>query len=381
MGGKGWEIHNPEGANRVLVTRRLPGTRWLEILGKAGCRVEVGTFDVAPGAEEIREAMGEPCHGVVGQLTEPWGAGLFEALHRAGGRVYSNYAVGYDNVDLEAATRFGIPVGNTPGVLTETTAEMAVALTFAAARRVVEGDRFMREGRFHGWMPSLFLGDLLWRRTVGVIGAGRIGSAYARMMVEGHKMNLIYYSPHAKDELERCVSSYGRFLASLGEPPVTCRRAESVEEVLEKADVVSLHAALTTSTRHLINRERLGRMKEGAILVNTGRGPLIDEEALVEHCRTHPSFKAALDVFEDEPVMKPGLEDLSNVVAVPHLGSATRWTREGMAILAARNVAGVVRGWPVWKGEDIAVFLGSSPPPAVPSLVNARELGLPVYAE
>lgn len=377
MGERAWKIHNPAGHWRVLVTKELPGTRWLKILEDAGCRVEIGISDRALTADEIREALGKECHGVLGQLTEPWGPDFFEALHRAGGRVYSNYAVGHDNVDLDAATRFRIPVGNTPGVLTETTAEMAAALTFAAARRVVEGDRFMREGRFRGWLPSLLLGDLLWHRTVGVIGAGRIGSAYARMMVEGHNMDLIYYSPHAKEELEERVASYGRYLAALGEPPVTCRRAKSVEEVLEEADVVSLHAALHASTRHLINQERLGRMKEDAILVNTGRGPLIDEAALVDHCRAHPAFRAALDVFEDEPAMKPGLEDLPNVVVVPHLGSATRWTREGMAILAARNVAGVLQGWPVWQEEDVSVFLGPNPPQAVPSLVNGRELGFP----
>ncbi len=376
-----WETFNPEGGYRVIVTKKLPGTRWLKIFRDAGCRVDVCTYDRPLKTGEIKAAIGAKCHGAVGQLNEPWKAHLLGALVSAGGRVYSNYAVGYDNVDLDTATRLHLPIGNTPGVLTEATAELAVALTFAAARRVVEGDRFMRENRFQGWMPSLFLGKLLWNKTVGVIGAGRIGSAYARMMMEGHKMNLIYHSVRPKDGLERVVASYGGFLASLGDPPVTCRRAESVEEVLRGADVVSLHASLNESTRHLIDRERLNLMKEDAILVNTGRGALIDEAALVEHCRRHSSFMAALDVFEDEPAMKPGLKDLPNVILAPHVGSATGWSREAMAVLASSNVAGVLNGLPVWRGSDVSAFLGQAPPEAVPSIVNAGDLGLPAFKE
>jgi glycerate dehydrogenase len=379
MDGGRWETFNPEGRYRIIVTRRLPGARWLEILKNAGCRVDVCVDELPLGPDEIGEAIGERCDGAVGQLNEPWRADLLAALKSAGGRVYGNYAVGYDNVDVAAATRLGIPVGNTPGVLTEATAELAVALTFAAARRLVEGDRFMRAGRFEGWRPSLFLGELLRRKTVGVVGAGRIGTAYARMMVEGHKMNLVYFSRGPKERLERIVASYGDFLASVGESPVTCRRAGSVEDVLREGDVVSLHASLNESTRHLIDRERLGLMKENAVLVNTGRGPLIDEAALVEHCRANPSFTAGLDVFEDEPAMKPGLAELPNVVLSPHVGSATGWSREAMAVLSAFNTAGVLKNLPVWRGHDVSVFLGEKPPRAVPSIVNAGELGLPLF--
>lgn len=376
-----WEAFNPEGRHRVIVTKKLPGVGWLEILKDAGCRVDVCTSERPLGIDEIKAGIGRDCHGAIGQLNEPWKADLLSALKRAGGLVYSNYAVGYDNVDLDTATRLNIPVGNTPGVLTEATAELAVALTFAAARRLAEGDRFMREDRFLGWLPSLFVGKLLWNKTIGVIGAGRIGTAYARMMVEGHKMDLVYYSVRPKEGLEGFVASYGNFLASVGERPVTCRRAESVEELLRAADVVSLHASLNESTRHLIDQERLELMKEDAILVNTGRGPLIDEAALVMHCRNHTSFMAALDVFEDEPAMKPGLKDLPNVVLAPHVGSATGWSRKAMAILAASNVAGVLKGLPVWKTPDVSVFLGQSPPEAVPSIVNAEELGLQAFQE
>ncbi len=379
LGEKAWMVHNPSGRYRVIVTMDLPGKRWLEVLTRADCRVEVFMATDILSEEEITAAMGDRCDGVIGQLTETWGAGLFLALKHAGGRAYSNYAVGYNNVDVAAATARGIGVGNTPGVLTETTAEMAVGLTFAAARRIVEGDGYMRKGRYKSWLPDLFLGELLWRKVVGVIGAGRIGSAYARMMVEGHKMDLIYYDLHANKSLEDYVTAYSAFLEARGESPLSCIRARTVEQVLREADVVSLHTVLDQTTRHLIDAERLSQMKENAILVNSSRGPLVDETALVAHCRDHPDFRAALDVFEDEPDMKPGLKDLENVVIVPHLGSATSWTREGMGTLAALNVAGMLMGYPVWGEEDISAFLGEHPPKAAPSVINAKEVGLSFY--
>ena len=216
-----------------------------------------------------------------------------------------------------AATKHGIPVGNTPGVLTETTAQMAVTLTFAAARRTGEAERFLRAGKYKGWLMTLFLGELLWRKTVGVIGAGRIGATYARMMVEGHKMNLIYYDIYPNKDLEDYIAAYADFLKSRGEEPVSCKRADTVEDVLREADCVSVHTVLDESTHHLINAASLALMKENAILVNTSRGPVVDEAALVAHCRKHPNFRAGLDVFEDEPAMKPGLVELDNVADRP----------------------------------------------------------------
>lgn len=374
-----WVIENPSGSRRVIVTKKLPGERWIRILAHADCRIEICTSEKILTRDQIKAAIGQKCDGVIGQLTEDWNGDLFEMLKGAGGRVYSNCAVGYNNVDLEAATREAIPVGNTPGVLTEATAEMAVGLTFAAARRVAEGDRFMRAGRFKGWLPDLFLGELLWRKTVGIIGAGRIGSAYARMMIEGHKMNLLYYSPHPNERLEEFVTRYGEFLQSQGDEPVVCNRATSIDEVLAEADVVSLHPILNSQTRHIIDETALSLMKENAILVNSSRGPVIDEAALVRHCKTHPDFKAALDVYEDEPELKPGLKDLDNVVIVPHIGSATSWSRQGMATLAAANVAGMLLGYPAWQGKDVRPFLEDHPPKAAPSIVNRTELNIPLY--
>jgi hydroxypyruvate reductase 1 len=373
-----WKIFNPGGKKRVVVTKELPGNRWLELLAHADARVEYGTGSRILSEEEIRSAISDRCDGAIGQLTESWRDALFSALSEAGGKVYSNYAVGFDNLDVDAATKRGIPIGNTPGVLTETTAEMAVALTFAAARRIPEADLYMRRGQYEGWLPTLFLGEMFTRQTVGVIGAGRIGAVYAKTMVEGFKMDLVYFDTHRNRELENRVREFSSFLTSQGEATVNVTRASTVDEVLEKADVVSLHPLLDETTRHLINEERLSLMKANAVLVNTARGPVIDEAALVAHCQRNPEFKAGLDVFEEEPKMKLGLSELQNVVIVPHIASATRWTREAMATLAASNVAAILQGWPVSTDPNrILEFLEDPAPRAAPSIINAKELGLP----
>jgi hydroxypyruvate reductase 1 len=378
---KKWRIHNDKGSKRVIVTKELPGDRWLKFLTEADCRIEICTSTEVLSSEEIKAAFGDRCNAAIGQVTESWGDELFAALKKAGGIAYSNYAVGFDNVDVAAATKHGIPVGNTPGVLTETTAQMAVALTFAAARRMGEAERFLRDGKYRVWLPTMFLGNLLWRKTLGVIGAGRIGSAYARMMVEGHKMNLIYCNLHPNTDLENYISRYNEFLAAQGQPPVSCRQAGTIEELLREADCVSIHTILNESTHHLIDAQRLALMKNHAILVNTSRGPVVDEAALVAHCQKNPDFKAALDVFEDEPEMKPGLVDLENVVIVPHIASATSWARQGMATLAAANVAAMLRGYPAWQRPNIGPFLEGEAPKAAPSILNADALGIPIFED
>lgn len=375
-----WRTYNPSGSKRIIVTKELPGDRWLKILQGENFRVEVCTSTNILSISEIKSAIANQCDGAIGQLTEKWGEDLFSALAAAGGKAYSNYAVGYNNVDIAAANKYGVAVGNTPGVLTETTTEMTVTLTLAATRRVVEADTFMRAGRYTGWLPSLFLGERLTRKKVGVIGAGRIGSAYARAMVEGFKMNLIYHDLQPNTALEDYIKAYSVFLESRGEQPVSCERASSVEELLQVSNVISLHPVLDETTRHLINVTRLNLMKPNAILINASRGPVIDESALVAHCQKHPEFRVGLDVFEDEPRMHQGLAELKNVVIVPHIASATSWTRQGMATLAASNVAGILRGHPAWQDYDITTFLGSSPPNAAPSIINAEAIGIPLYS-
>jgi hydroxypyruvate reductase 1 len=374
-----WNIHNPSGKKRIIVTRDLPGSEWKEAFTEADCSVEIlsGNYTLTTG--ELCAAIGDRCDGILGLLFDQCNDGLFEALANAGGKVYSNYAVGFNNIDLPAATRRNIAVGNTPGVLTETTAELAVALTFAAARRIVEGDLYTRGGKFTAWMPDLLLGELLWRKTFGIIGAGRIGASYARMMIEGHKMNLLYYDNHPNAALEIFLNRYASFLQDQGEEPTRWKRVPSIEELLKESDVVSLHVPLTQSTWHMIDQSRLSLMKENAILVNTSRGPVIDEKALVTHCKTHPHFRAGLDVYEDEPVLAPGLQNLENIILLPHVGSGTLWARRNMALIAALNIIGILKNYPVWHHTDMIPFLRSDRPHATPSILNAKELQLPVF--
>ena len=240
---------------------------------------------------------------------------------------------------------------------------MAVTLTLAAARRVGAAERFLRAGKFFGWLPGLFLGELLLRKTVGVIGAGRIGSAYAQMMVQAFKMDLLYYDLRPNPELEGWMADYSRFLEDHGEAGLSWEHTPTVEDLLERSDVVSIHTLLDDSTFHLINKTRLGLMKPLAILVNTSRGPVVDEAALAAHLKSHPDFTAGLDVFENEPALAPGLAELENAVIVPHIASATRFSRQGMAVLAARNVAAILNGRPAWNQSDIRPFLTDPAPP------------------
>jgi glycerate dehydrogenase len=369
-----WEIHNPTGTQRVLVTRSLPGHEWLKILSDAGYRTEVWVAEESLIREGITEHIGNNCTAVIGQLTEKWDDDIFAVLRAAGGVAYCNYAVGYDNVDLDAATLNSIAVGNTPGVLTETTAEMAVALTMSCARRIKEADDFTRNGRFKGWLPDLFLGKRLWRSTLGIIGTGRIGSSYTKMMMRAFQMDLIYFDNKKNDNLEADLEAFNNYLISTGSTPVKIIFAKSAEDVLMEADVVSLHVPLTTETRHMISKHRLLKMKPDAVLINTSRGAVINEADLAEHCKKHPDFTAGLDVFEHEPDLNSDLKKLPNVTMAPHIASATRWTRENMAKLAALNIKGVIEGYPLWDKGTIDSFLGDTPPKAIPSILNKSVL-------
>lgn len=331
---------------RILVTSPLPGQSWHDLLTSAGCQVDIQPGDGILTEQDLVDRIGDRCDAAIGQLTEPWNARVFEALRAAGGRAYSTFAVGFDNIDIDAATRCGIKVGNTPGVLTEATSELAVALTLAAGRDLVPADHYTRDGKFTAWLPDLYLGTRFHGLTLGIVGAGRIGCCYARSMVAAHQMDLIYYSRSRKPELEREMQSLSSHFANHGQRPVSCAFTDDLDSMLATADVLALHTPLTPHTRHLIDARRLALMKPTAILVNTSRGPVIDESALVEHLRSHPDFRAALDVYEHEPALTPGLTELPNTVLLPHLGSATHWSRQHMAELAAGNVLAVLTGDP-----------------------------------
>lgn len=366
-----WKIENPQGQWRVIVTRELPGNTWHHRLVEAGCRAEIYTGQTSLTKTDLIHLMGSQCDGVIGQLAENWDRDLFAALADAGGKVYSNYAVGYNNVDLEAAEHFQIAVGNTPDLLTHATAELAVALTVATARRVGEAERYLRDGKFDsGWDPTLLLGRQLYGKTVGVVGAGRIGEAYARKMVVGFYMDLIYYSRRENSRLETMVDAFNLFAASQNLSPVKCHHVKSLEELLKRSDFVSLHLPLTDQTRHFIGRKQLAQMKPNAVLVNTSRGPIVDETALVKHLQENGEFRAGLDVFEKEPELAPGLADLENALLVPHIGSATRYARNGMAVLAAANIIGIIKGYPIWDSGDMTPFLAPEPPLRTPSIVG-----------
>lgn len=245
-------------------------------------------------------------------------------------QIVANYAVGYDNIDLAAAQERHVVVTNTPGVLTEAVAEHTFALMLAAARRIVEGDTFTRKGHYRQWEPLGFIGPQLWGKKLGIIGLGRIGSWVAQIARNGYQMEILYYDISRNEEFEM------RFGATYHELPT----------LLRQADFVTIHVPLLPSTRHLIGAPELKLMKKTAILVNTSRGPVIDEQALVRALRTKQIFAAALDVYEHEPRLTQGLNQLSNVILTPHTASATAEARAAMSRIAAENIIAVLSGKP-----------------------------------
>ncbi len=307
----------------VYVTRQIPEPG-LELLRRECSVVEVNPEDrVITRAELLEKVRGRD--GLLPMLTERIDAEVMDAAPTL--RVVANYAVGYNNIDLAAATARGIVVTNTPGVLTDATADLAWALLFAVARRVVESDRFTREGKFAGWAPMLFLGADITGRTLGIVGAGRIGTAMAER-ARGFQMKILYTDAVGSDRMER----------ELGAQRV------SLDELLAESDFVSVHVPLTEGTQHLFGIEQFRKMKRTAIFINTARGPVHDETALVEALKSGLIAGAGLDVYEHEPALAPGLAELPNVVVLPHIGSATIGTRTRMALMAAENLVAVLKG-------------------------------------
>jgi glyoxylate reductase len=309
----------------VLVTRRLPDPA-MEAIG-ARCDVTLHEGEEAMPRDRLLAEVG----GKVGAVTLLTDRIDDELLDAAGDQlvVVANYAVGFDNIDVPALTRRGVLASNTPDVLTDTTADLAWSLLMAAARRIAEGDRFLRTRTPWIWGPMMMLGQDVHHKTLGIVGFGRIGQALARR-ARGFGMNVVFFDAYPPPE---------QVARDLG-----AERKMDLDELLEEADFVSLHTNLSEETHHLIDADRLRRMKGTAVLVNTSRGPVVDEAALAAALRRGDIFAAGLDVFENEPQVHPDLLDLENVVVIPHLGSATVDTRLAMGMLAAENLITALEG-------------------------------------
>lgn len=307
----------------VAVSSQLPGLA-LQRLGK---RHTLRLRDGGPLSGKALAAFAQGAQALICLLADRVDASFFAACPDV--KVVAVYAVGVNNVDLAAAARAGVWVTNTPDVLTEATADLTLALLLAVTRRVVEGDRLVREGKFSGWRPDLLLGVGLSGKKLGVVGFGRIGQAVAKR-ARSFGLEVLY-------------NSRRRHLEGEGEG---VRFVGDLDELVAQVDFLSLHCPLTPETFHLMDRSRLLRMKPGAFLINVARGEVVDEGALVEVLRSGHLAGAGLDVYEREPLLHPGLAELPNVVLLPHLGSATRETREAMADLVVDNVLAVLEGKP-----------------------------------
>ena len=244
-------------------------------------------------------------------------------------KIFANYAVGFDNVDLKAAQERGVMITNTPGVLTNTVAEHAFALILASAHRIAEADRFTRAGKYTGWAPMMLLGHDVSGKTLGIVGLGRIGSRVAHHAVVGFEMKVLYYDVKRNEEFEKEFGAEFR---------------ENADDVFRESDFVSIHVPLLPTTKHMVDARLLSLMKKTAYMVNTSRGPIVDEAALVEALRNNVIAGAALDVYENEPALASGLAELENVILTPHIASATEETRQAMSVLAAQNIIEALEG-------------------------------------
>ena len=313
---------------KVFVTRLIPD-KGLQLV-REFCEADIWPDELPPSRDIILERV-RGVDGILSLLTDKMDAAVMDA---AGPdlKVISNYAVGYDNIDIPEATKRGIPVGNTPGILTDTTADFAFALLMAAARRIVEGDNYTRAGKWKTWGPQLLLGADVHRATLGLVGFGRIGKAMAKRAL-GFEMKVLYYDPVKPDD-----------------PEAEALRAQSVDldTVLRESDFVSIHTPLNDQTYHLISTDALGKMKPGAILINTARGPVVDPAALYHALQDGEIGMAALDVTEPEPIPADSpLLELDNIIIAPHIASASRATRDKMAQMAADNLLAGLKGNPL----------------------------------
>jgi glyoxylate reductase len=323
------------GKPKVFVTRVIPEASLARI--RAATDAEVWTDPLPPPADVLRKEAAD-CDGLVSLLTDRIDAGLLDACPRL--KVVSNFAVGFNNVDVPAATARGVCVGNTPGVLTDATADMAFCLLIGAARRLVEGHAYTLAGRWKTWEPLGHLGQDLFGRTVGVIGMGRIGFAFARRCRFGWDMQVLYHDVMASEKAERELGA----------------RRVDLDTLLRESDFISLHADLNEQTSGMIGREQFQKMKRSAVLINTARGPLVDQKALADALRAGTIFATGLDVTDPEP---PAVEDpllkLPNLIIAPHIASATVQTRNAMAEICANNLLAGLSGQklPAWVNPEV----------------------------
>src|SRR5579885_3172741 len=321
---------------KVFVTRIIPDAGLSKI--KEHCDAEVWPDQLPPPYALLREKVAD-CDGLVSLLTDHIEDDMLDAAPRL--KVVSNYAVGFNNVDVKAATERGVCVGDTPGVLADAIADMAFALLLAAARRIVEGHAYTLSGRWKTWEPLGHLGQDLAGRTLGVVGLGRIGYALARRCRGAWDMNVIYHDVHPNEAAEKALAA----------------RRVDFDTLLRESDVVSIHTDLNETTRGLFNAAAFARMKSTAVLVNTARGPIIDQKALYEALKSGTIFAAGLDVTDPEPPdPSDPLLHLPNVVVAPHIASATVGTRNAMADICANNLLAGLTGQPLpaWVNPEVA---------------------------
>lgn len=312
---------------KVFITRAIPPVAE-ELLRSAGHEVRVSSKDDALTRDELLAALQEyQPDAVISLLTDHIDAEMLAAAPDL--KIVANYAVGFDNINLQDAAARHVFVTNTPGVLTDTVAEFTAALIFALTKRIPEADAYTREGHYTGWSPMLLLGSDLKGKTLGIVGCGRIGTRVSEIMAHGAGMHVAYYDVAQNDAIEQAVGA---------------TFYDSVEKLLPECDVVSIHVPLLDSTRHLMNAERLQLMKKGSYLVNTSRGAVIDEAALVDALKNGTIRAAALDVYEHEPALAEGLTALPNVIVTPHIASGSEETRSKMAEIAAQNVISCLSG-------------------------------------
>jgi glyoxylate reductase len=307
---------------KVFVTRLIP-EKGLNLI-RDFCEVDVWQDDLPPSRDELLNRV-QGIDGLLSLLTDKIDGEVMDTAG-SGLKVISNHAVGFDNIDVPAATARNIPVGNTPDVLTDATADFAFALLMAAGRRILEADRYVRDGKWKTWGPMLLLGSEMKGVTLGLVGFGRIGQAVARRAL-GFDMRVIYYDPKQEPDPEFNATSV------------------DFETLLEESDFISLHTPLTADTRHMIDAQALSKMKPSAVLVNTSRGPVVDMDALYEALKGRRIFAAALDVTDPEPLpMNSPLLTLDNIVIAPHIASASKVTRDKMSWMAAQNLIAGLKG-------------------------------------